>query len=90
MDLRMNDEYIITDSVHIGDCEFVLGVSTESPDMFVTWECSNGIYFSGNYYNDLYAAQKDLIRRCEREIERIDYNRNMAKANEPKEKEFVR
>lgn len=88
MDLRMNEEYIITDSLHIDDCEFVLGVSTKNPNMFVTWECQGGnYYFSGNYYSDLYSAQKDLIRRCQKEIERIDFNINMEK---PKEKEFDR
>ena len=80
MNLRMNEEYIITNSVNIDDCEFVLGVSSKNPNMFVTWECDGGnYYFSWQYHNDLYSAQKDLVRRCQKEIERIDYNKNMAK-----------
>ncbi len=80
MNLRMNEEYIITNSVNIDDCEFVLGVSSKNPNMFVTWECTDGnCYFSGHYHNDLYSAQKDLVRRCQKEIERIDYNKNMEK-----------
>ncbi len=91
MNLRTNEEYIITNSVNIDDCEFVLGVSTKNPNMFVTWECAdNNRYFSGNYHNDLYLAQKDLVRRCQKEIERIDYYKNMAKADKQREKEFER
>jgi len=86
MNLRMNEEYIITNSVNIDDCEFVLGVSTESPNMFATWECEGGnYYFSAQYHNDLYSAQKDLVRRCQKEIERIDYNKNMVKAEKEHE-----
>ena len=95
MDIRTNAGYIITDSAHIGDCEFVLGVSSENPQIFVTWESANSpngqYYFSGNYFNDLYSAQKDLIRRCQREIERIDFNMNMVeRSKKPKEKEQER
>ncbi|MFR5875257.1 MAG: hypothetical protein ACLUFN_02075 [Eubacterium sp.] len=87
MNLRMNGEYIITNSVNIDDCEFVLGVSTESPSMFATWECEGGnYYFSGQYHNDLYSAQKDLVRRCQKEIERIDYIKNMAKTEKKTER----
>ena len=42
MDLRMNAGYIITSSVHVGESEFVLGVSTKVPGQFVTWKCSGG------------------------------------------------
>lgn len=88
MNLRMNQEYIITNSVNIDDCEFVLGVSTKSSNLFVTGECTDGNrYFEGHYHNDLYSAQKDLISRCQREIERIDYYKNMAKADKQREKE---
>ena len=38
MDIRTNAGYIITDCVHIGETEFVLGVHANHPDMFVTWE----------------------------------------------------
>ena len=47
MDIRTNAGYIITDCVHIGENEFVLGVHSKHPDMFVTWEYSkeNDSYF---------------------------------------------
>lgn len=62
MDIRTNAGYIITDCVHIGENEFVLGVHSKHPDMFVTWEYSkeNDSYFWGHYHTDLFAAQKDL------------------------------
>ena len=40
-DLRMNAGYIITDSLHIGETEFVIGVHASYPGKFVTWACKN-------------------------------------------------
>ena len=39
MDYRENAGYIITDSCHVGDSEFVLGVHLTAPQQFVTWKC---------------------------------------------------
>ena len=36
MSLRINEGYIITDSIHIDECEFVLGVNQHSAQNFVT------------------------------------------------------
>lgn len=71
MDVRINAGYIITDSIHIGDVEFVLGVSSgESPSMFVTWACQGGSsYYWGHYTSDLTAAKKDLLERARCELE---------------------
>lgn len=70
MNIRMNEGYIITDSIHIGDAEFVLGVSNSNPSMYVTWECKGGnYYFWGHYTTDLLAAKKDLLERAGQEIE---------------------
>lgn len=69
MDIRMNAGYIITDSIHIGKAEFVLGVNSKAPAQFVTWECKDGNnYFWGHYCTTLFAAQKDLCERATREI----------------------
>ena len=38
MDYRENAGYIITDSCHVGDSEFVLGVHLTAPQQFVTWK----------------------------------------------------
>ena len=75
MELRTNAGYTITDSITIGDTEFVLGVNEKAPDPYVTWWCSNGnYYFWGHYTSDLMAAKKDLLERAgdalERQIER--------------------
>ena len=75
MDIRTNAGYIITDCVHIGEIEFVLGVHSKHPDMFVTWEYSkeNDSYFWGHYHTDLFAAQKDLNKRCQDEIKQYEH-----------------
>ena len=54
MDYRENAGYIITDSCHVGDSEFVLGVHLTAPQQFVTWKCSNRTdYDWGHYFSDL-------------------------------------
>ena len=42
---RMNAGYLITDSIHIGTTEFVLGVSITEQSMFVTWACQGNDYY---------------------------------------------
>lgn len=43
MEQRVNEGYVITDSVHIGNAEFVIGQNeTKYGTMYVTWRCSNG------------------------------------------------
>ena len=70
MDVRINAGYIITDSIHIGDVEFVLGVSGKEPSMFVTWECQGGSNcYWGHYTSDLTAAKRDLLERARCDLE---------------------
>ena len=58
MDYRENAGYIITDSCHVGDSEFVLGVHLTAPQQFVTWKCSNRTdYDWGHYFSDLFRAE---------------------------------
>lgn len=69
MNIRMNAGYIITDSIHVGEMEFVLGVHSTAANQFVTWACKDGNnYFWGHYFDDLMAATKDLIDRAEQEV----------------------
>ena len=50
MDYRENAGYLITDSCHVGDSEFVLGVHLTEPHQFVTWKCTNQTdYYWGHY-----------------------------------------
>ena len=59
MDLRINAGYIITDAIHVGNTEFVLGVSEQAKAQFVTWECKDGKnYFFGHYHSDLLAGAR--------------------------------
>ena len=69
MDYRENAGYIITDSCHVGDSEFVLGVHLTAPQQFVTWKCSNRTdYDWGHYFSDLFLRRKiwwrGRRRRC--------------------------
>ena len=48
-DVRINAGYVITDSVFIGEAEFVIGKMPNAPAPFVTWECKDGNnYFWGH------------------------------------------
>lgn len=62
---RMNAGYLITDSIHIGTTEFVLGVSITERPTFVTWACQGSdYYYWGHYHSNLLAAKKDLRKNC--------------------------
>ena len=68
---RQNAGFVITNAIHVGNKEFVLGVNMQNVSSFVTWECKEGTdYFWGNYTNCLLTATKDL---CERVIKEIEY-----------------
>ena len=71
--IRMNAGYIITDSIHIGETEFVIGVHSTQPNMFVTWACRNGDnYFWGNYLTSRDAAEHDLVDRAKDQLQLLD------------------
>ena len=93
MDLRINSGYIINDSVHVGNTEFVLGVSSKAPAQFVTWECKDGKdYYWGHYTDTRFKAEKDLCERAMQEI-RILEQRQPKPENadkKPKDKECER
>lgn len=76
MEIRVNQGYIITSSVHIGEAEYVMGVNTKAPSQYVTWKCSDGEdYYWGHYFSDGFAAEKDLIARAQQEIRYIEQQR---------------
>ena len=83
MSQRTNAGYIITDSVHVGDTEFVLGVSQHIPNDFVTWRCSNGNYYWGHYHSNLFSAQKDLVDRTAERVAEIQSVLDTKKVMEP-------
>ena len=83
MSQRTNAGYIITDSVHVGDTEFVLGVSQHIPNDFVTWRCSNGNYYWGHYHSNLFSAQKDLVERAAERVAEIQSVLDAKKVMEP-------
>lgn len=83
MEQRVNEGYVITDSLHIGDAEFVIGENqTQYGTMYVTWQCRDGDnYFWGHYLTERQAAEKDLLARAGQELER-----NMRRQEQPKRK----
>lgn len=84
--MRENQGYIITDSIHIGNAEFVVGKSATAPNAFVTWECKNGDdYFWGHYFSDCLAAKRDLLERSGHELQYQE--RLQEKAGKEKERE---
>lgn len=85
MNYRMNAGYIITDSIHVGETEFVLGVHSTAPKQFVTWACKDGKdYYWGHYHSDLLSATKDLLERATQELEFCMSERAKANAHAPK------
>lgn len=74
--IRMNAGYIITDSIHIGETEFVIGVHSTQPNMFVTWACKNSNnYFWGHYLTSRDAAEHDLVDRAKEQLQLLDHIR---------------
>ena len=88
---RINEGYVITDSIHVGETEFVLGKMDSKPPMYVTWACKGGDnYYWGHYFSDPLDAKKDLLDRA---VEEVDYQmerRARASEKSPKEKESER
>ena len=59
MDARINEGYVITDSIHVGETEFVLGKMDSSIPMYVTWACKGGDnYYWGHYFSDPLDAKR--------------------------------
>lgn len=81
---RINADYRIVDSIHVGEVEFVLGVHTARTNMYVTWRCSQGEnYYWGHYYTDELATKRDLIQRVQEELNREEYRQgNLARETE--------
>ena len=63
---RTNAGYTITDSVFIGNVEFVIGHNPSYSTPYVTWECKNGDnYYWGHYIKEVlqWQANMRLLRR---------------------------
>ncbi len=83
MDTRINEGYTITDSIQIGETEFVLGKLDSKIPMYVTWACKGGDnYYWGHYFSDPMEAKKDLLARAGQELE-YQMNRRARTAEKP-------
>ena len=88
MDERINAGYTITDSLHIGKAEFVIGENPVAPAPYVTWECKDGNnYFWGHYLTDRMAAEQDLLERAGQELKRNMYRREQQDKHKNKERD---
>lgn len=88
MEPRKNAGYTITDSVHIGDVEFVIGKSHSDPAMYVTWACKGGdYYYWGHYMTDRTAAEHDLLDRAGQELALIERRQGIQPKVKEKERE---
>lgn len=89
MSERTNAGYTITDSITIGNAEFVIGENqTSMGTQYVTWECKDGDnYFWGHYMTQRRGAERDLLERAQRELEFQTRNDNQTPAKKTKERE---
>lgn len=61
--------YTITQSIRIGNVEFVLGENLSDRARYVTWECKNETdCYWGHYTTDKLAALRDLLNRAGTEL----------------------
>ena len=91
MDARINEGYVITDSIHVGETEFVFGKLEGNIPMYVTWACKGGNnYYWGHYFSDPMEAKKDLLTRAGEELEFQMERRARAAEKQPKEPEKER
>ena len=80
------DGYIITDSIRIGTNCLVLGVHLQEANCFATWNrTTSGTYHEKHSFDDLLAAQKDLISRASVEIESIEQRQGERKQTKLRE-----
>ena len=83
MNKRTNEGYEITDSIRVGDVEFVLGSNPAAPAQYVTWRCNNGTdYYWGRYFTDIYAARRSLYERA---LEQNDLQSHLARLSDENE-----
>lgn len=49
MNARTNEGFLILDSIHAGNSEFVLGINMHVADSFVTWKCDKGTNYDQGF-----------------------------------------
>ena len=83
MNMRTNAGYTITESIHIGNTEFVLGESSTDPAQFVTWERTPANesdrgknYYWGHYSSDRAGMIEDFSDRAKTEFDLQQHRRN--------------
>lgn len=83
---RINEGYTITDSIQVGETEFVFGKLDGKIPMYVTWACKGGDnYYWGHYFSDPLKAKEDLLIRANEELGYQIERRARASERQPKE-----
>ena len=83
---RINEGFVITDSIQVGEMEFVFGKLDSKTPTYVTGACKGGdYYFWGHYFSDPLEAKKDLLGRAGEELEYQMERRARAAERQPKE-----
>jgi len=73
MNKRTNIGYKITDSLHIGNTEFVIGYNSKTSMPYVIWECLNGDnFYFGHYVSNRAEAERNLLERATKARNRQD------------------
>ena len=86
MEQRINAGYTITDSIHVGEAEFVIGENPACPAPYVTWEYTpTGGYFWGHYLPDRMAAVRDLLDRAREEADVVELRQGAPREEEPED-----
>lgn len=79
MDKRVNQGYVITDQIQVGNKVFVLGESQTAPSKFVTWQSyadNVNSYDWGHYKDSRISALEDMCKRALSEIENVKVYEN--------------
>ncbi|MCM1245286.1 MAG: hypothetical protein NC293_06530 [Roseburia sp.] len=77
---RINESFVITGAIPVGNKEFVLGVNRKAASSFVTWECrGRDDYFWGRYTDSPLKAARDLCERAMAEIVYLEQRENRQK-----------
>ena len=84
MEQRINAGYTITDSIHVGGAEFVIGENPAYPAPYVTWEYTpSGGSFWGHYLPNRLAAVRDLLDRAGTEADIVEHRQGEHREAEP-------
>lgn len=85
MEVKKHEGYIIINQIKVGDCEIVIGVHEQHPNMYATWERDNGQeYFWAHYFTDELLAKEDFCKRGLNQVKFYEQKRGKENAGRKK------